>query len=593
MEPTALHTESTAPENESMAISDATCFRFMLVGIGPHAKRTYVKHLKALKAEGRGEIVAAVDVTSNKQLLEQYAAENLPDVELTLVPYFREFMPTTVQEQLTRVVQELKVDCVIVSTDPECHKPYALWAVELGLHVIMDKPISTRSDACNDPAQAIGIADDYMELLQAYQELQTRKTTMFLVNSHRRYHPGMLGVRRFIEDIRDKTGCPATSLISTHCDGQWRLPSEIADQHYHPFRYGYGKVSHSGYHILDTSYKFFQAGWTPNKRPDTIEIVSTFVCPNDFMYSLSHEEHGQVLGQDAYQSYTKYSAKELELLFQDMGEIDAMIQVTYKRRGNVLGVAHLNLLHTGFSRRDWIDQGPNPDLYKGCGRVKHEAHEVRCGPFQTVVIDSRQANDKHDRSAPSTTELGSDNHFEVQTWRNCGILGEKEPLKTYTVKDLDQLYDTQATGLYIENIKQGILWEALDFMQGKRGVDALTSNLPDHAIPAAMMSAAYVSHIRRSHALNPVTRIDVTYADDTPRATIRESDRRIQLETPASMPSLTSTRSVSDDEDISASTSCTDVEMPSMERTSLTKSLEQPAGDPYPQLISSPEERLC
>ncbi|KKA25527.1 Cytochrome P450 monooxygenase [Rasamsonia emersonii CBS 393.64] len=49
----------------------------------------------------------------------------------------------------------------------------------------------------------------------------------------------------------------------------------------------------------------------------------------------------------------------------------------------------LNLLHNGFSRRSWIRMGA--DWYKGSGRVKHEAHEVRSGPFQTIVIDSRQA----------------------------------------------------------------------------------------------------------------------------------------------------------------------------------------------------------
>lgn len=511
----------------------------MLVGIGPHAKRTYIKHLRGLKAEGRGEIVAAVDITSKRSSLEQYAAEHLPDAKLVLVPRFKDLMPPDVTGVLTGVAWSLAVDCVIVAAEPECHKPYGLWAVSLGLHVIMDKPISTRSEACNDPAQAAGIADDYNELLEAYQELQKHKETMFLVNSHRRYHPGFLGTRDFITDIRNKTRCPVTSLISTHCDGQWRLPDEIVDQHYHPFRYGYGKISHSGYHFLDTGYKFFEAGWSADKRPDQIEMVATFSRPNDFMYSLSHEEHGQALGRDEYSTHAKYNADELRVHMQDMGEVDAMLQITFKSRENVLGMAQLNLLHTGFSRRDWIDQGPNPDLYKGCGRVKHEAHEVRSGPFQTIVIDSRQANDKHDRSKPSTAELGSDNHFEVQTWRNCGVLGEDEPLKTYTVNELDKHFNTKAAGIYMENIKQGILREALGFLEGNITIDELTSNLPDHSIPATMMSAAYMSHIRRSRGLNPITHISVTYTNDMACATIRCED--LIVSTPCSEATLSST----------------------------------------------------
>ena len=445
--------------------------------------------------------------------MEKCAAEHLPNAELILVPFFRHVMPSDIQDQLTEVVERLKIDCIIISTEPECHKPYGLWAVSLGLHVIMDKPITTRRDACNDIRQAAGIAQDYNELLEAYEELQTRKKTMFLINSHRRYHPGFLGTRDFISDIRDKTGCPVTSLISTHCDGQWRLPDEIVDQHYHPFKYGYGKISHSGYHFLDTCYSFFKAGWSPSKRPDQIEMVSTFIRPNDFMFSLTHEEHSQALGDEAYKSTAKYSAEELHWRMMDMGEMDAMLQITFKRHGNILAIAQLNLFHTGFSRRNWIDQGPTPDLYKGCGRVKHEAHEVRSGPFQTIVIDSRQANDKHDRSKPSTAELGSDNHFEVQTWRNCGGLGEEEPLKVCTVKDLDRRYNTQLPGIYAENIKRGILWEALDFLEGNKTVGDLTSNLPDHSVPASLMSAAYVSHVRRHNGLDPVTHIDIAYAN--------------------------------------------------------------------------------
>lgn len=483
-----------------------------MIGVGPHAKRTFVKHLRDLKAENRGEIVAAVDIVAKQTPIEEYAAENLPDVELVFVPFFRDTMPENVQGQLTEVVERLQVDCVIVSTEPECHKPYGLWAVGLGLHVIMDKPITTRRDACNSMKQAAGIADDYNELLDAYYELQTRKNTFFLINSHRRYHPGYYGTTDFISDIRKKTGCPVTSLISTHCDGQWRLPSEVVEQHYHPFKYGYGKISHSGYHFLDTAYRFFKAGWNPEKRPDEIEIVSTFVRPNDFMGAFTNEEHSRILGDKGYDESCKYSADELRWLMEDMGEMDAMLQITFKQRGQTMAVAQLNLFHTGFARRSWVDQGATPDLYKGCGRVKHEAHEIRSGPFQTVVIDSRQANDKHDRSKPSTAELGSDNHFEIQTWRNCNILGEEEPLKVYTVSDLDRRYNSKLPGIYAENTKRGILWEALDFLNGDKGLDDLASNLPDHSIPASLMSAAYISHVRRTAGLNPIAHIDIAYS---------------------------------------------------------------------------------
>ncbi|KAF2463258.1 uncharacterized protein BDR25DRAFT_384757 [Lindgomyces ingoldianus] len=496
------------------AVSEPTAkpARFLLVGVGPHAKRTFIKHLKVLKDEGKAELVAAVDVIPNQARTEEYAAVHFPGPELIFVPMFRDPMPPSVVVQLDEVVARLGIDCVIISAEPECHKAYGLWAIRHGLHVIMDKPITVRRNAVTDISQAAGISEDYHELLEAYNELQTRKETFFLINSHRRYHPGFYCTSDMIAEIQAKTGCPVTNLVSTHCDGLWRLPGEIVDQHYHPFRYGYGKVSHSGYHFLDTTYLFMKAGWSASKRPDEIEVVSSFLMPNGFMRSVTTKDHQDIFGAEAYDATTGHSEKQVEELMETMGEYDAMLQIAFKREGEVVSTAHINLLHTGFSRRSWLENGKNPDLYKGVGRVKHESHEVRSGPFQTIVIDSRQANDKHDRSKPSTAELGSDNHFEVQSWRNCDVLGESDPLKVYTVADLDRRYDTQLPGIYSENVKRGILWEAVDYLKGNKLLNKMASNLADHSVPAALMSAAYASHVRRTLGLNPITRIDLSYS---------------------------------------------------------------------------------
>ncbi|KAK5988356.1 hypothetical protein PT974_12507 [Cladobotryum mycophilum] len=510
--------------------------RFMVIGVGPHAKRTFIKHLRVLKDEGKGELAAAVDIIPNRESIESYAETAMLGAELFFVPMFREEMPKAVASQLDSAVKRLAIDCAIISTEPECHKAYGLWAMRLGLHVIMDKPVTTRRDAVTDIKQAAAIMTDFDELLEAYTELQTRKETFFLINSHRRYHPGFFGANDMISEIQNKTGCPVTNIVSTHCDGLWRLPGEIVDQHYHPFKYGYGKVSHSGYHFLDTTYRFMKAGWAKGRRPDEIEVVSSFLMPNGFMKATTRKEYQKIFGAGEYDATTGYSDEQLTEAMRSMGEYDAMIQFTFKQQGEVIATAHINLLHTGFSRRSWLEHGKNPafdDLYKGVGRVKHEAHEVRSGPFQTLVIDSRQANDKHDRSKPSTAELGTDNHFEVQSWRNCSVLGESEPLKVYSVADLDKRYDTTLPGIYSENIKRGILWEAIDYLQSKKSLDQMSSNIWDHSVPVAFMSAAYASHVRRSLGLSPVTRIDLTYASDEPFSHALAALRRQDLVIPS------------------------------------------------------------
>lgn len=487
--------------------------KFLLVGVGYHSKRTYVPHLKTLREEGRAVLSVAVDLETSRDKVVEYTQRMIPDTELVLVPPFPADgeMPAETIARLNDVVAKTGVTCCIISTEPLAHKPYGLWALNAGLNIIMDKPISTRNGVCTEFESAYGIAKDYLDLQDAYNALLKRQKTptFFMINSHRRYHPGFYCTFDMIKEIQEKTRCPVTNIISTHCDGKWRLPTEIVDEPYHPYNTGYGKVSHSGYHFFDMVHNFMRAGWTENKRPDKMEILSGFVLPAGFVTSLRREDYEHIFGKEEYAKFSKYSDEELMELMLDMGEIDASIQVTFCRGGSAMAIAQINLIHNGFSRRSWLK--PGLDLYKGNGRVKHEAHEIRSGPFQTIVIDSRQANDKHDRSLPSTGELGTDNHFEVHTFRNCDITGDEAPLRTFTVADLDRRYNTLLPGIYSENVKRGILWEAVDFLNGGKKLSEMTSLLTDHAVPAHIMSASYISHIRRMRDLNPIVSVDLTY----------------------------------------------------------------------------------
>lgn len=343
----------------------------------------------------------------------------------------------------------------------------------------------------------------------AYKSLQKRRRTIFLVNCQRRYHPGFQFTLEMLEDIRAKTGAPVTNIISTHCDGQWRLPSEIVDIDYHGFNEGYGKVSHSGYHILDCIHLFYQAGISAGKQPDRIEVISSFIQPNGFFKTLNTSDYSRLFGDEEYDAARKYSDSELRQRFQDFGELDASIQITFFLGKEAICLAQVNLQHNGFSRRHWIQ--PNADLYKGNGRVKHEFHEIKNGPFQTVVVDSRQANDKHDKSKPTSVMVGSDNHFEVQVFRNSDILGEEQPLQVFGVADIDAHTRSTQPGLLSENVKRGILEDALGYYEGTKAASELKSNLADHCVPVFIMSAVYLSHIQRTAGQDPIVALDISY----------------------------------------------------------------------------------
>jgi hypothetical protein len=142
-----------------------------------------------------------------------------------------------------------------------------------------------------------------------------------------------------------------------------------------------------------------------------MEVVASFVQPNGFSICFNHEDHKRVFGAEAYEAVSRYTDEQLKPLFTTCGEIDAAIQWTFYQDGEAIALAQVNLQQNGFTRRSWLKLGQ--DLYRDIGRVNHEFHEIKSGPFQTIVIDSRHTNDKQDRALPSTAKLGTDYHFKV------------------------------------------------------------------------------------------------------------------------------------------------------------------------------------
>ncbi|KAL5355131.1 hypothetical protein BJX96DRAFT_181136 [Aspergillus floccosus] len=484
--------------------------RFMLIGAGPFAQKTYIPYLKTLEEDGRARLMAIVEVHGMEDTVRKVTRREFPDICYFFVPAFTTSIPRVVYNRLSDVVSQLHIDCVIISTEPLAHTAYGLWALEQGLNVIMDKPISMRKGACTDPNAALGIADDYKKLLSAYEKLQQRKRTCYLVQSHRRYHPGFHFLFQKIRQLNKSTLCPITSLNSSHCDGMWRMPHEIVGQEYHTFKDGYGKLSHSGYHLLDVCSKFMRSSWgggqDPTKIPNKLEVISSFITPGGFYTALNRSDYERIFGAE-YVLRQDYSDDELWRLMEGMGEIDCGILMTAYHDDHPICLVQLNLLHTGFSRRSSVQTGS--DLYRGVGRVKHESHDIKCGPFETIVVESRKSLDKRVTSHSSSSSMGGENHFDVNIFQNNGLLGNDEPtIQSYTMDDILKLYPAML-GDTSEKVKRGVLEESLDFMSGKVDIDGLASNLPDHALPAYIMSAAYLSHVRKTMGQNPAVTIQL------------------------------------------------------------------------------------
>lgn len=466
----------------------------ILIGCGPHAKRIYLPALRKLNEYL--DLVLVIDL-KDKESDVRAAVNSKWELapEMWFIDPFSENMPEELNRNLSSFVADRKVTGVIVATEPLVHRTYAEWALCNELSILIDKPISARADSTTKLSNADGIIDDYMLLLKQYRTLQRKKETIFTVNSQRRFHAGFQFVEKQLREIGERTNCPVTFIQSYHCDGQWRFPCEIVTQEYHPYCFGYGKASHSGYHIFDTLYRFYTATGIQNKEPDSMEIVSSFIQPNGFIKQLADTDYFSLFGEP-YNAVKKWTDDQLQDMCRSYGEIDLSAIVTLKKDEEAIANLSVNLLHNGFAGRTWLQ--PGKDLYKGNGRVKHENYNIQQGPFQNIQIHSYQSYDKHDNLNGLEDSLGGKNHFDIYVFRNPLLSDSQDSLKVYKLNEILSGEDLPNQSLLVmERAKHQVVEEFVDYLIGRKDKSAIRSQIEDHIVPVQLMSGVYRSHILR------------------------------------------------------------------------------------------------
>lgn len=480
---------STSSKNLiSTRLSSLAYANILLIGCGPHAKRVYVPALKNLEKSNLAKLTAVVELEEAKNLTKDYlGTDKIKQLYVKRAPDKYELTAKTIKA-LNKLVAKEKINAVIIATEPLSHMQYALWATKKRLHILMDKPISTHVNVANDVSQAIKLVDDF-------KMLQTRRdpSKAFIINTQRRYHPGFQLVRDRIVEIAQRFAIPITNMQTTHCDGQWRLPEEIITQDYHPYNSGYGKVSHSGYHLIDILSSYVSISYTKSgKSFDRYGVFTSFIKPSGLLAQQERADYLRVFG-NKYNKVSDHSDKELRMAYKNFGEVDSASLITLYANDEPICNVSLNLMHNGFARRSWIL--PGQDLYKGNGRVKHEYHNIEQGPYQNIQIHSYQSKDNHNISTFEDYKTGGNNHFDIYIYRNSDIVGGK-PLEIITAEEVKDM--TEFTGkLITESVKHSVVNEFIEIVLGNRKTQDTKSDLSTHRLSASLMSLVYQSGSKR------------------------------------------------------------------------------------------------
>jgi Oxidoreductase family, NAD-binding Rossmann fold len=474
----------------------------LLIGAGMYARRTYIPQLAHQINNKDYKIVCGLDIFSQKDSIQAHFEHESIDIQMyyTSDTTISNTISETLEVQLRNIVETHKINSVIISTEPLAHFKYAKWALNSGLHVLMDKPITTEFHVISDEGKAKKLIEDYRILKDIYLfQLTNNPDLVFSLMAQRRFHPLFQFIKDLVSEVVVETNCPITSIQAFNCDGQWRFPTEIVEQSYHPYNQGYGKCSHSGYHFIDIVTWLFTQTCPENKFPDQLSVLSQGIYPEDLIEQLNLNDYRNLF--DDFDKFNNYQESEYPKLFNNFGEVDAFNSLIFKKSGRKLAHIQLNLMHNGTSQRHFANS-TGKDLYKGIGRIKHESYYIVQGPFQSILVETYQSQEDHKCTTATSTEFGDKSHLDVHVFRNSELFPQWKNHRKFDLNHISAKYRNRETSGIQEESRQNCINEFVGNIMHPTSRTNHASNLLDHELGVQTLSMIYQSLIAEKKGEN-------------------------------------------------------------------------------------------
>lgn len=422
-----------------------------LVGMGPHAKRIHLNYFKKKKIN----LALLVELESNKKASRNYLDKNgFKDTKIFAVPDIykdNEHLPNDLANNLIAICNLFEITHMIISTEPKAHYMYLEFALKNNINVLTDKPITVNKNMTS--MKSINkVRKQYYDILK----MSSESTAVCKVMCQRQYHRGYELIKKILEDTVYKYQIPITNIEIFHSDGNWEMPHDLLKEN-HPYKYGYGKLFHSGYHFIDLLSDFIKINdvLTENKKIVSADVYSKVYTPNDEINSITLEDYKNIFKKQTIPDY--YYNNEYPK-FDKFGEKDYHGLLTfYNNSGFTITTASLNLLHNGVSRRAWIQ---TRDFYKQNGRIRHERVNIEIGHLMNIQVHSYQSKEISERTS-NEENVGGLEHFDIYIFRNPIIGGlpfeEIHLGDLYTEKEKKEFlgYNELSRELFLDNFFKG------------------------------------------------------------------------------------------------------------------------------------------
>jgi hypothetical protein len=141
------------------------------------------------------------------------------------------------------------------------------------------------------------------------------------------------GIVDNIEAFMFEFEVPISYVDIYHADGAWSLPHEFYKEN-HPYKYGYGKLMHSGYHFVDLFSWIIRSNFCLKKaKPNLAKLYTARFTPNDLFHQIDQSMHEKLFNkQEIVDFYRTYSRDN----YKDFGELDAHTLIQLFQDKNVV-----------------------------------------------------------------------------------------------------------------------------------------------------------------------------------------------------------------------------------------------------------------
>lgn len=468
-------------------------FKLGLIGCGPHANRIYLKLIEKYAKRGEVKPAVLIDLKSQKTKIDNYLkGVNYKFDEIVYLDNNElnsEVFSKNTIAVLKKTLNRHKLDGIIISTEPKAHKKYCLWALKNNLYVLVDKPLTSPKKSSTSVGGAKKIRTDYLEILKA----QKKSKGKIIIQCQRRYHNGYLFLIDYLSDFIKKFKIPITYIDIFHGDGCWVLPNEFFERENHPYKYGYGKLMHSGYHFVDLLAWILKLNHKILNY-DGVEIISKPLKPSDLNFQLNRSFMKKTFGEKELKNiYKNYNLKKLK----NFGELDSYSKFFFYKKNKLVTSCNLDLMQSSFTRRSWPELPL--DTYKGNGRVRHERVNIEVGPLLNVQIHSYQAYEP--RFPEKIKGFGNEDHFEIHIYRNKSLV-QGDSFAKYDFGEKERIAFSKDK-YYLGHNEQARLAPFLDLIK-KRDSKA---SLQEQDLTIELMSLISLSMSRNYTKKNPLIKV--------------------------------------------------------------------------------------